>query len=280
MQAIGLYDSNPVIPLGEGADTDLKIREIGNVLYEPGDTGKEYKIFYTGWNAGVTTDEKIHYAFSSDGISWTKSASNPVIDGRTAEDPYVIKVGATYYLFAEDKEAAEPSTMIRRWSSSDCVTWADDGQITGINNCASPVVWKEGATWYMIYENYPAGNNEIYLATSANGLAWTAEATNPVVPIGDCGFSVTEIVPDDLVQIGSTYYLLYHGLVGADWKAGIATSTDLLTWTDQGGNPLPSDDPEHIPTAMVFYDSEYVIMYYYGADDSGICRGYPIKFSG
>jgi len=40
--------------------------------------GSTYKMWYSGTDTGVA-DIKIGYATSSDGISWTKSASNPII---------------------------------------------------------------------------------------------------------------------------------------------------------------------------------------------------------
>lgn len=280
IQVMGNYEgTNPIISLGTGGDSDIKIREIGNVLYEPADAGREYKTWYTGYNAGVTTDEKIHHAYSSDGLTWTKSASNPVINARRAEDPYVVKSGATYYLFAEDKTDATPSNKIRRWSSADGETWADDGQLTGVTNWASPVVWIEGGTWYMIYENYPAAPIDIRLATSANGLAWTAEASNPVMAVADNNWSATEIVPDDIVKIGGVYYLFYHGYSGGIWKTGIATSANLTAWTDHYSNPLPDDAKTAIPTTMIYYDTRYVLHFYYDTDASGILRGYPLRFN-
>jgi predicted GH43/DUF377 family glycosyl hydrolase len=278
MQAIGLYDSNPIIPCDLAAD-DFRIREIGNVLYEPADTGYEYKTWYTGYAVDPDVDEYIYYAYSSDGENWTKSPSNPVISLRRAEDPYVVKVGATYYLYAEDKEADAPSEDIRYWTSADGETWADQGQILGITNCASPVVWKEGATWYMLYENYPVGDRTICLATSADGITWAAEATNPVMVVLDNEWTATALVPDDIVKIDGTYYLLYHGLATV-WKTGMATSADLLTWVDQvPAGPMLPDSGVHSPTTMVYYDTRYVLHYYENTDDSGILRGYPCKFN-
>jgi len=277
-EAIGKYEgSNPIIPIGGAGESDVQIREIGNVLYEPTDSGKEYKTWYTGLNAAGA--QKIHYAYSSDGITWTKSASNPVINARKAEDPYVVKVGSTYYLYAEDKEAADPEEDIRYWTSADGETWADQGQIIDVTNCASPVVWKEGATWYMLYENYPVGNLDINLATSADGATWVAEATNPVMAAVDCKWGSTTLVPDDLVKIGATYYLFYHGVVNSVWKTGIATSSNLTTWTDSDRSPICPDGGTQAPTTMVYYDSRYVLHYYYDTDVSGILRGYPCAFA-
>lgn len=276
---IGLPDantSNPVIAVGTGGDSDLNIREIGNILFEPEETQRKYKIFYTGYNAGLTTDEKIHYAYSENGITWTKSASNPVISARRAEDPYVVRVGNTYYLYAEDKEAGGEN-KIRRWSSVDCETWIDEGQISLSDggDAQSPVVWLHGDTWYMLYEQYPTAPNDIRLATSSDGLTWTVEASNPVFSAGDTSWVTGAIVPDDIIRVGATYYLLYHGNQSGTVREGIAKSANLTAWTDLN-SPITSNDlGDPIVTASFLYDIKWSI-YYYTVDTSGIYRGYAM----
>ena len=284
MTKIGLYESsNPVIACS-GSGSDKYIREIGNILYESGEPSRKYKTFYTGYEVGRNTDEKIHYAYSEDGKVWTKSSSNPVISARRAEDPFVVKSGSTYYLFAEDKEAGG-NNKIRRWHSSDCETWVDDGQITGITNCQSPIVWIEGSTWYMLYERYPA-YADIALATATDGLAWTNDASNPVMEKTDTNWVTGDIVPDDIIKKVSTYYMFYHGHDGTAFREGTATSTNLTSWTDLTSSPLAPDEPtvNKIITASIFYDTEDVILYWprvdEASDDKGIYRGYPIRVTG
>ncbi len=282
MTKIGLYEaSNPVIACGGDADSDKYIREPGNVLYESGEASRKYKTFYTGYLTDKNTDEKIHYAYSEDGKTWTKSTSNPVISDRRAEDPYVVKNGSTYYLFAEDKEAGG-NNKIRRWHSTDCETWSDDGQLTGIGDGQSPTVWIEGSTWYMLYERYPA-NADIALATSNDGLAWTDDASNPVMEKTDTDWVTGDIVPDDIIKKGSTYYMIYHGHDGTTFRTGIATSTNLTDWVDSSESPFEPDESavDRIPTASIFFDTEDVFLYWarddVDDDDKGLYRGYPIN---
>lgn len=278
---IGLYEEdNPVISCGNDTASDKYIREIGNVLYEPSESPRKYKTFYTGYNIDRDTDEHIHYAYSEDGKTWTKSTLNPIISDRRAEDPYVIKVGVTYYLYAEDKEAGGDNN-IRRWHSSDCEIWSDDGQITGPKNWQSPVIWKEDATWYMIYERYPI-YADIALATSADGLAWTAEPTNPIMEKTDTNWVIGDIVPDDVIKVSSLYYLFYHAHDGISFKEGMASSYNLKTWVDYKESPVfPAEyGINKIISASVFYDTEYVFLYWprsdIAEDDKGIYRGYPV----
>lgn len=270
-----------MIPLGTSLQSDYYIREIGNILYDPIDTGKEYKFFYTGYNNPIIVDSKIFYAYSSNGKDWTKYAGNPVISDNYYEDPYIVKSGNTYYLYAEDVLAV---SKIRRWHSSDCVTWIDDGLITGVATaCASPLAWIEGATWYLLYENMVAGG-VINLATSSDGLAWTDEATNPVFTVGDTSWCENpDIAPDEIVKIDATYYLTYHNWNGHyGVGSGIATSTDLKTWTDSANSPITSLITT-VNGGVIYCAMPYSIgantafLYEFGDDDFGIFLGYPTK---
>jgi sucrose-6-phosphate hydrolase SacC (GH32 family) len=266
-----------VIAIGSSGQSDFRIREIGNVLYDPSDVSAPYKTTYTGYSTGTyPSDEKIHYAYSLDGTTWSKYGSNPVISNRRAEDPYVLKVGSTYYLYAEDKEAGGED-KIRRWSSSDFTSWSDDGQITGVSDAQSPVVWMEGSTWYMLYEHYPTDPEDIRLATSSDGLAWTNEATNPVMSASDTAWADTTIVPDDIYKLEGVYYMTYHGFVTGEgtFKAGIAKSSDLLTWVDLKSPiiPLSAATPS---VTMSFIDDGIALgfLYYGNTDSTGIYKGY------
>jgi hypothetical protein len=80
------------------------------VLNEPADTGREWKMWYIGNNS------EIGYAYSSDGLAWTKFSGNPVvIEGSVgAWDHFgvgiggVVKSGGTYYLFISGRKGSSP----------------------------------------------------------------------------------------------------------------------------------------------------------------------------
>lgn len=273
--------SNPVVVVGTGAESDLYIREIGNVLYEPADTGKEYKTWYTGYNAGSSTDEKIHYAYSADGITWTKEATNPVIAAR-AEDPYVINVSGTYYIYVEDKVGG--ATDITRWDSADGITWANEATVLAPGaggqwddaDVSSPVVWKEGATWYMLYEGRGTGDDGVGLATSADGATWAKDGGNPAFIYSDTSWVLSgePIVPDDIVKDGSTYYLFYHGeTASGDHQCGVATSANLTAWTDRATNPLETDSGFGRLYGVQYIAGASDRLYYTPGNDNGAGAG-------
>ena len=93
---------NPVLTVGSGGAFDDAGVNFPVVLYEPADTGKEWKMWY---GADEGTDQSIGYAYSTNGTSWTK-VGQKVTKGSAAtwEDEDVLpmaiyKDGATYNLF-------------------------------------------------------------------------------------------------------------------------------------------------------------------------------------
>jgi hypothetical protein len=96
------YVSNPVIDLGAGGAFDDTNVIFPVVMYEPSDTGREWKMWYTGFDGARW---HIGYAYSSDGLSFTKHGQVLTVGaGGTWEDEGVvsaaiIKEGATYSLF-------------------------------------------------------------------------------------------------------------------------------------------------------------------------------------
>lgn len=282
---VGMGDpdvTNPVVALGTSLQSDYKIREIGNVLYEPWEATRKYKLTYTGWKTVEDVDEKVHYVYSEDGKTWTKYASNPIISNRS-EDPYVVKVDGVYYLFCEDKQTEVPNVdaHIRRYHSTDFTSWTDDGQIQGLGgNEASPVVWYDGGRWYLIYEHYPASPRQIYIAYSDDGLNFTPDtAHNPILSAAQttATWCVDTTVPDDILKIGEQWVMSFHGQ-GADtvWREGLAFSRDLIHWIDSPHSPLPDYVAGiHTDTMMFLYDTALTLFY---EDDnlSGIYRGFPV----
>ncbi len=99
------YASNPVLDHTQAWENDgLNQAVWAKVRYDPNDSSQPFKMWYAGGQFGAGG---IGYAYSTDGISWTKYASNPVLDigtGGAWDDAYilpgtVVKVGNTYTLY-------------------------------------------------------------------------------------------------------------------------------------------------------------------------------------
>ena len=243
----GLTNGAVIVPVGTSGDwDDTGIREIGNVIHDPSDTGKEYKLAYSGYGvAYVETDPDIFvgFAYSSDGVTWTKYSSVSPAISREMEDPYLVKIDGTYYLYAEDR-ADVPFRNIRCYTSTDFSTWTDQGDVLDAGaggtwesqDVSSPVVWKDADGWHMLYEgrNGPSAGSIGY-ATSDDGLVWVKDLDNPIWTPDDVSWAGT-VVPDDImVRNDGLLVLTFHASIGPN---GIAVGRDVYSFVDLLGTSI------------------------------------------
>lgn len=224
------YPSNPILVVGAAGKFDDFWVQF-NSIWKEGST-------YYGYYQGSKNDFlfKIGLATSTDGITWTK---DPTADGK------VLDIGAG-----------------GEW----------DDSLVGY-----PLVWKEGTTWYMLYSGKKAatGKSQIGLATSANGITWTKSGSNPVITNGVSLDTHIMQPGTNIIKESSTYYFYYWGNTTYGLSVNsvimLATSTDLITWTKSGNNPMLSsggaspiwDASVLAPTVIKFGSTYY--MWYEGA---------------
>ena len=97
------YGTEPVIAKGIDPDWDSRGVGVGTVIIDRG----TYEIWFTGYKGSGESEfeSAIGYASSSNGISWTKSGSNPVLEGDSGWEsngvgaPWVTHSGRTYRLW-------------------------------------------------------------------------------------------------------------------------------------------------------------------------------------
>ncbi len=196
------------------------------------------------WFSGGGTTANIYYAESplADGQVWTRGASAVL---NSYSNGQVVKVGATYHMFAQASNAQGSGSIDHLTSSDYGQTWsvADSAILSaggagawdhlGFYVLASPVLI--GSTWYMLYCGTATGGNLLFktgVATSpALGGPWTKYASNPVMP---------NAVASTPVKVGNTWYTWagsgpsspviasnnYNPTEATRWK-----SSDLLAWT-------------------------------------------------
>ena len=216
------------------------------------------------------TDDYV--SFSTNGISWTKSGSNPMITGQ---------FGSMWYNGANDYQAYySDGTNVLHATSADGISWTVD---SAHNPVLTPTVgswdsgyievvqvWKEGSTWYMLYRGHSASSLErkIGLATSADGLNWTKNANNPVLSASPATWEVSSgegLDPWGIIKTGSTYYLWYNTVnnTGSSTRAtGLATSTDLIHWTKDTNNPI-FQNGRYCVTPFKYGSYYYLLVPYY-----------------
>ena len=152
-----------------------------------------------------------------------RTAEQPVYrdpDDDWAKDPSVIKVGDTYYMY---------------YTSANC--WQDSG-------------------------SGGKGPARIDYATSPDGLTWTYKGVS--IPKGDAGAWDEERpqAPAKPILKDGLYYMYYAGRgTGKEPVAiGYATSTDLIHWTKNPGNPVLKKGKCNDP--FIFFENGTYYMFY------------------
>ena len=208
------YANNPVVDISadtayfdsDGIETPTVIKDMNAPPTE------RYKMWYAGrksLGAGIN-DHKFGYAFSADGIHWTKYAGNPVLSAGAPSDwyntfisgPSVIKDGNTYKMWftAPDLivngQPTDNKLNIGYATSVDGIHWSVHPAavlLAGAQNnwdsaaVAEPSVLKTGNTyhmWYSALDDWSVENFAVGYATSADGIHWTKALSNPVLDIG------------------------------------------------------------------------------------------------
>jgi len=114
---------------------------------------------------------------------------------------------------------------------------------------ADPTALREGNTFKLWYGGNRSGHGqEIYYATSPDGVKWTHHK-GPVVRLGKRGaWDHGDVETPSVVKVGSTYHMYYCGREtqeeGDDWskrsayQIGHATSSDGIQWVKDPSNPV------------------------------------------
>lgn len=262
--------------------TQSGMKEIGNVIYEPADTGKEYKMAYSAGSALLT-------AYSSDGKNWTKYSETGLISG--VEDPWIFAEGGTYYCYGEIKSGGNTDDL-GLWTATDMGgPWSFDSVmitkavVAGWRDSivGSPVVWKESSTYYMNYEGVGTGSPKngqgLATASSPDG-PWTEQNTDTVPMTGFEKASGRyawngDVISDDHRKIDSTYYCPMHSGVQVKSQPefpygtllGLYKSTDAVSgsmvWSEDPRSPIVWPDLNNSEHFQVFpIDSELYALTY------------------
>ncbi len=239
-------DGQVVFTPGDDDDWDAAIRERGWILKE----GDMYRMWYTGYDGTREGVKHLGLATSPDGVTWTRSAENPIFDERWVEDMQVIKHDGRYLMFAET--AKGHSQLL---TSDDGVNWIwnsdldirdTNGEAVTDRPCGTPTAYLEDGTWYLFYEKWDQG---VWLATSSDLTKFTNVQDDPVLTLGPHDDDKLMIALNQIVKQGDTYYAFYHGTgtptKPREWCTCMATSSNLIHWTKSSANPLfPASENE------------------------------------
>jgi hypothetical protein len=187
------YEGNPVLERGDPGEWDAGLVDHSDVLFD----GVTYRMWYAG--GLVPHESDIGFATSTDGVTWTKYAGNPVLE-RGAPGEW-------------DVGHIQPGAVL--WDGALYHMWYG-GCVSGeLGPCA---------TGY---------------ATSEDGVNWIKYAGNPVLPVGETGSwdslgaFITAVVAE-----GGSFRSWYWGAATWNWiSIGYATSTDGVHW-DKWPDPV------------------------------------------
>jgi beta-1,2-mannobiose phosphorylase / 1,2-beta-oligomannan phosphorylase len=238
------YARNPLFA-GTGGETwDREIRERGFIRRE----GKDWRLWYTGYDSRRGETKALGYATSRDGLRWTRHPRNPVFDGAWTEDVFVVKQRGVFQMFAEGV-----NDVAHRLTSRDGVRWKEEGPLDVRKRSGEPIaagaygtpsVWVERGTFHLFYERDDKG---VWLATSRDLKTWTNVQDEPVLGLGPDAYDLHAVAVNQVVRYEGRYYAVYHANADPAWKGPwttcLAVSDDLVHWQKYPGNPvIRSDD--------------------------------------
>ena len=290
------YSGNPVLNLGSSGDWD----DSGVILPAVIKESDTFKMWYHGDDGSAT---RIGYATSEDGVTWTRSASNPVLvlgssgswDGVSILDPTVLFDGSNYHMWYQGYNGS--SRRIGYATSEDGVTWtkSESNPVVDLGSSGSwdsselrsPFVILDGELYRMWYTGSNGSDQRFGYATSTDGVSWTKHDGNPIMGRGVSGSwdSVWMASPRVLMN-GSLYEMMYSAFDGSNVRIGYATSEDGLAWTKFDENPILNqgssgtwDSKFMFLGTVILTDSNYE-MWYAGFNSSSWRIGYATSVLG
>ena len=239
--------NNPVLDLVPGSDWESTMVYVPCVWIEDG----TWYMVYTGRGGGVPQGnlEQIGLATSTDGISWTRSPSNPILtggedwEGITVENFGVIKVGDTYYMEYESQDNATSDRSIGIATSTDLVNWTKDARNpiwTGNRYCGS---WFKRGSYF--YHLVPHGTT-IELWRDTHPTFYPEDRELVKTPIVSGALDTPWVLTDDIYKDTFPNDELWCYYATPSWITNLTIDTDVDAAVAIGPGSPPDD---------VIYDS-------------------------
>jgi predicted GH43/DUF377 family glycosyl hydrolase len=233
---------DPVLLPGPTGDWDTYSLQSASVIWN----GSLFMMWYRGWGPGFE-EGAVGLAFSSDGVSWTKYAGNPVmksssIDKKLVSYPYVVWDGTEYKMWYTGWSGSGKYRIFLA-TSTDGIKWTKrtlpvlstsaSGWDAGSVYC--PTIIFDGSSYAMWYSGTDSAQKLwlIGYATSKDGISWTKYAGNPILNQGPSGSwdSYDSLDNQGVVQVGNIVMLFYsadqvEGGRMVSYKIGLARSPE------------------------------------------------------
>ncbi len=242
------YSGNPVL----NATGTQGTAELPVVIFDAG----VYKMWFESHG---TPGLVINFATSTDGITWTQYAGNPVYSGgpgwdsQSVANPIVIRSGGELVMYFSG-EAGDYVYQIGRAFSKDGISWTEDpyNPLLTMSDTweQGPGVFSAGvlenSTGFVLY--YSAGyatSGAFGRAFSPDGRNWTRDPSNPILTIDSAGWDSLTLGAGKFIAVGTRQYAWFAGKNPSSngWSYGLATTpaygprgTFRTAVFDSGGN--------------------------------------------
>ncbi|MFC1546930.1 cohesin domain-containing protein [Candidatus Neomarinimicrobiota bacterium] len=252
------YEGNPVlVPGGLGESTTVGQ---ASVVF----TDSIYHMWYASTDHPEGWNPQIFYAFSYDGIDWTKRGEGPVVplgpdpawDSKRAHWPEVIVEDSLFRMWYSGR-GPDLKWHIGYAVSADGITWEkyihnpvlsdSGGNAFTEQGLVDPCILKIDDVYHMWYSGLGSGvpaTASVHYATSLDGLNWDNYDGNPVLVWGAADeFDSEQCGVSQVLLIYGQFHMWYLAWDGIRQTIGYATSPDGINWTKWPENPIMTADP-------------------------------------
>jgi predicted GH43/DUF377 family glycosyl hydrolase len=280
------YAGNPLNVQGTPGSWDASV-VVPSVIFNS--DSNRFEMWYTSFT-GSFPNGGIGFAYSSDGINWTKHPSAVMTPGATGWDSLfvgaasVIKESGSYKMWYTGwKSFTRLPRSIGYATSPDGINWT---KYSG-NPVLSPLTgWESGGVGYqsvikmtggyLMFYTGEAANALTGRAISSDGITWERYSNNPVLPAGGIGEWDRSNYLGKVIAIEDTLYMYYTGESnpGISGSAiGMATSNDTgKTWNKYIHNPIITRSTWNsgwTESGSVLFSQNKLWLYYDGGSTSG-----------
>lgn len=276
------YEDNPVLTEGAPGAWDENFIHRSSVVFD----GTAFRMWYVGLDHNDYYS--IGYAYSTDGINWTKYAGNPVLsasgvdswDKDAVDFACVLHDGTIFHMWYTGYNNSIAETSVGYATSTNGIDWQKYAGNPVLS--PSPQSWEESivrwpkvikieSTYHLWYTG--GTKNATGYATSQDGITWNKHEGNPVISLGH------DLMPCQIIFQDKFFKMWYVRLTYSGTDIELAISTDGINWTMSAANPVLEHgkqgtwDEFRISDCAIITDDTTFKMWYSGNDsylNSGI----------